>query len=150
MADRFTNIRMRTRDYQVKLDQLFDTYAALELLFPEENILEILESPKRFIEVINTEARGLEKIMIINALDLLYFWMYQPRARVVFRARIRAMTREERQILYRSQYILKRYREISQLFVDGIVGKHFSKALALYLDRSDEYLKTVKKLVERG
>ena len=149
-ADRLTNIRMRRRDYQTKLDQLFDTYAALELLFPEENILEILESPKQFIEVINTEARELEKFMIINALDLLYFWMYQPRARVVFRARIKAMTREERQILYRSQSILKRYKEISQLFVDGIVGKHFSKALALYLDRSDEYLHTVKRLVEKG
>ena len=150
MADRLTNIRMRRQDYRIKLDQLFDTYAALELLFPEENILEILESPKQFIEVINTEARGLEKIMIINALDLLYFWMYQPRARVVFRARIRSMTREERQILYRSQSILKRYKEISQLFVDGIAGKHFSRALALYLDRSDEYLKTVRRLVEKG
>jgi len=150
LADRLTNIRMRRHDYRVKLDQLFDTYAALELLFPEENILEILESPKQFIEIINTEARGLEKIMIINALDLLYFWMYQPRARVVFRARIRSMTREERQILYRSQSILKRYREISQLFIDGIMGKHFSRPLALYLDHSDQYLSSVKKLVQKG
>jgi hypothetical protein len=30
--------------------------------------------------------------------------------------------------------------EISQVFVDGLVGKNFAKALSFYLDRSEEYL----------
>ena len=116
LADRYENIRVRTRDYTAKLRQLFDTYARLELLFPETDVLEMLESPKKFMQTINAEAQDLERIIIINALDLLYFWMYQPRARSVLKARIRTMSEEERQIFVRSQCILQREREISQLF----------------------------------
>ena len=42
--------------------------------------------------------------------------------------------------------MLKRYREISQMFVDGLVGKNFSRALAFYLDRSDKYLLDMEKM----
>ena len=120
LADRYENIRVRARDYSVKLRQLFDTYARLELLFPETDLLEILESPKKFMQTINAEAQDLERIVIINALDLLYFWMYQPRSRSVLKARIRTMSEEERQIFVRSQCILQREREISQLFLFGL------------------------------
>ncbi len=54
------------------------------------------------------------------------------------------MTKEEWLIFLRSQYVLKRYREISQLFVDGLVGKNFSKALAFYLEKSDGYLEDME------
>jgi hypothetical protein len=50
------------------------------------------------------------------------------------------MSEEEWLIFYRSQLILKRHKEISQVFVDGLVGKNFAKALSFYLDRSEEYL----------
>lgn len=58
------------------------------------------------------------------------------------------MSREEWLIFYRSQLILKRHREISQVFVDGLVGKHFAKALSFYLDQSSAYLADMKKLGE--
>ena len=106
----------------------------------------MLESPKDFFEVINFEASDLEKVIIINALDLLYFWMYQPRARYTLKRLIREMNLEERQIFVRSQFVLLRKREISQLFLDGIVGKNFSKALSFYLERSQEYLDALSEI----
>jgi hypothetical protein len=96
---------------------------------------------------VNAEARDLEKIIIMNALDLLYFWMYQPRARSVLCSLLRAMSDEEKQILVRSQSVLQRKREVSQLFVNGIVGKKFAHALSFYLNRSDEYLDAIEEIV---
>ncbi len=146
LADRYENIRLRERDYTAKLGQLFDTYARLELLFPEMDVLAMLASPKQFIQMLSAEARDLERIIIINALDLLYFWMYQPRARSVLKARIRAMSEEERRIFVSSQSVLLRQREISQLFLDGIIGKNFPRGLAFYLDRYQEYLEGLRRL----
>jgi hypothetical protein len=145
-ADRYNNIHIRSRDYAKKLTQLFDIYAQLELLFPETEVLEILESPKKLIKSKEVNALNLDKIVIIHSLDLLYFWMYQPRARNAMRIIMRSMSNEELQILTRSQYILQRQREISQLFIDGIVGKNFSKALSFYLDRSEEYLNAIRQI----
>ncbi len=56
------------------------------------------------------------------------------------------MSEEEWLIFYRSQLILKRQKEISQVFVDGLVGKNFAKALSFYLDRSEEYLSDMEKI----
>jgi hypothetical protein len=148
-ADRYKYIRMRAGDYSGKMAQLFDTYAQLELLFPEADVLKMLESPKEFIRTLSVEALGLEKIILINALDLLYFWMYQPRARSVLCSRFRTMSNEERQIFVRSQSVLRRKREISQLFVNGIVGKEFFQALSFYLDRSEEYLDAIEKIASK-
>lgn len=146
LADRQVNIRARRKDYDRKFQQLFDAYARLELLFPESDVLKMLKSPKEFIRTIGIEAADLEKIVIINALDLFYFWMYQPRARSVMRAMLRSMSCDERQIIARSQFILQRRREISQLFLDGLLGKRFSKALSFYLGRSEGYMETLKKI----
>ena len=147
-ADRFHNIRMRAWDYSAKLEQLFDVYSRLEQVFPEIDMLELLESPKEFIRTVSEEAGGLVRIIIINTLDLLYFWMYQPRAGLILAAYLQGMSPEERQVFVRSQFILKRHKEISQMFVDGLVGKKFSKALSFYLDRSEDYISRMKKLTE--
>ena len=146
LADRTRNIAQRSRDYATKLAQLFETYVQLELIFPEADVLKMLDSPKNLLRKVSAEARDLEKIIIINALDLLYFWMYQPRARSVLCSLMRDMSEEERQILVRSQSVLQRKREVSQLFVNGIVGKKFAPALSFYLNRSDEYLEATEGL----
>jgi hypothetical protein len=146
LADRYNNIRDRSRDYAVKHGQLFDTYAQMELIFPEVDVLKMLDSPKNLLRRISADARDLEKIIIMNALDLLYFWMYQPRARSVLCSLLKTMSDEERQILVRSQSVLRRKREVSQLFVNGIVGKKFAEALSFYLNRSDEYLDAIEEI----
>ena len=146
IGDRQKNIRIRLSDYRAKLIAMFDVYARLDVTFPEEDVLDMLASPKTFIETINYEIRDLEKVFIVNALDLMYFWYYQPRAPKALVLTVSEMSREEWLIFLRSQYVLKRYREISQLFVDGLVGKNFSRALAFYLDRSDQYLQDLERM----
>lgn len=146
LADRQSNVRIRMAGYKAKLMLMFDVYARLDVIFPEEDVLEMLQSPKMFIETMSYEERDLEQIFIVNALDLMYFWMYQPRATRALSDIVDSMTEEEWLIFSRSQLVLKRYREISQMFVDGLVGKNFSKALAFYLDRSDEYLRGLEEL----
>lgn len=149
VADRQVNIRARTVAYRAKISQLFAAFSRMELLFPEEDVLEMLQSPKMVMETLVYEAGDQEKRIIVNALDLMYFWMYQPRARRALAKIVAEMTREEWLIFYRSQLILKRYREISQVFVDGLVGRNFSKALSFYLDRFEEYLTDLEKLGAR-
>ncbi|MBU1138478.1 MAG: hypothetical protein KKD01_05335 [Proteobacteria bacterium] len=146
LADRFNNIRFRSMDYSAKIAQVFETYAALEVFFPEEDVLEMLESPKEFMRAMAKKNPDLGKIVIINALDLLYIWMYQPRATSTLPAIMKAMSPEERRIMVASQLVLMQQRQISQLFVDGVLGKKFSRALSFYLDRSEEYLKSFQEL----
>ena len=140
LADRENNIRIRLDDYREKISQLFSGFARLDVLFPEEDVLDMLQSPKALIAAIHKDARDLEKVFIVNALDLLYIWMYQPRARKALQQTVTEMSAEEWLIFYRSQLVLKRHKEISQVFVDGLVGKHFAKALSFYLDQADTYL----------
>ena len=45
-----------------------------------------------------------------------------------------------------SQMVLQREREISQMFLDGLVGRNFAKALAFYLDRYQHYLEDLQEL----
>jgi hypothetical protein len=147
LADRFDNMRMRARDYAAKLPQVFDAYARLELLFPEEDVLSMLAAPAATICASGSEAKDLEKIMIINALDLLYFWMYQPRAQNILQDRIKKLSIEERKILLHSQFILRRRRDIEQMFHDGLIGRNYERALAFYNDRHQEYLSAMSKMI---
>ena len=149
LVDRAQAARLREWDYKGKLNQLFDTFQQLELLFPQEDVLGLLESPKQFMLTMSYEHKGLENIIIVNALDLLYFWMYQPRARTVLAGYLREMSVEERKVFLLSQYVLLREREISQLFLDGLVGKNFARALAFYLDTSRQYLEDIQSLAAR-
>lgn len=144
-ADRYRNIRIRFGEYRKTLSELLDIYARLELLFPESQTLNILEEPERVNEEANAEAQDLERIITITALDLLYFWMYQPRARSALFQLIESLSEEERHILITSQFTLLRQREISRMLVDEVLGDDFGRALAFYLARYPEYLNAMKK-----
>lgn len=145
-ADGASNLRLRRWDYSAKIKQLFDCFAKLELLFPDKDVLELLLKPKELMRTLGTEAAGLEKTIIINALDLMYFWMYQPRARTMLEEMVAKMTPEEKIIFASSQLVLIREKEISRLFVDGMLGRNFSKALSFYLDFFKGYLKDMEKV----
>jgi len=146
MADRQTNRRLRMWDYSTKLNSVFSTFAQLELAFPDEDMVTLLGKPKEYALVVPLDHKQLYIASIINALDLMYFWLYLPYAQQTFRSIVRKMNAEERLVLTRSQNVLVRVREVSQLYVDGLVGRHFSKALSLYLERSDEYLRAMEQL----
>ena len=75
--------------------------------------------------------------------------MYQPRARSAWKLIIKSLTLEEQRIAMGSQQILTQQKRISLLIVEGLLGKHFSKALSFYLDCFQEYLDSQKKMMER-
>ncbi len=146
-SDRYTNIRTRFRDYRQKLSELLSIYAQLELLFPEADSYDLMENAERFRRKAHLEARDLENVITIHALDLLYFWMYQPRARSALDQLLRNINEEERHLLVTSQLTLLRQRDISQMFIDGVLGHDFARGLAFYLSRYPEYLEAMKKYV---
>jgi hypothetical protein len=146
LADRQANIKARLGAYRAKISQIFAVFSRLDLLFPEDDVLDILQSPKMVLETLDSEAAEQETLLIVNALDLMYFWMYQPRARKALQHIVEGMDREQWLIFYRSQLVLKRHKEISQVFVDGLVGKDFSRALSFYLARAEEYLDQLQHL----
>jgi hypothetical protein len=147
LADRHRNIQARLRDYKGKFEQLFDIYAQLELVYPDVQTFAVLQHSGQLKRKPSIEARDLEKIIMVHALDLLYFWMYQPRARTALRQFVHALSEDERQILASSQFTLQRHREISQMFIDGILGAKFPRPLSFYLSRNAEYLEAIKGIV---
>jgi hypothetical protein len=147
LADRHRNVKTRLRDYKGKFEQLFDIYAQLELIFPDVQTFAVLQHSNMLKKKASVEARDLEKIIMVHGLDLLYFWMYQPRARTALQRFVHALSEDERHILASSQFTLQRHREISQMFIDGILGDNFSRPLSFYLSRNAEYLEAVKSLV---
>ena len=85
-------------------------------------------------------------MIIINALDLFYFWMYLPRARMTMLDMVSRLTPEEKTLFIQSQKILEHEQYISRLFVDGILGKNFSKPLSFYLTNYQNYLSALQKI----
>ncbi|SBV96090.1 conserved membrane hypothetical protein [uncultured delta proteobacterium] len=140
IGDQNTNLRTRNWDYTYKLSQLFSCLARLEVLLPEEDVLDLLRKDKDRQPLMAVEIYLLQDAIIIHSLDLMYFWMYQPRARTLLTRLFREMTVEERTTFVLSQAILVRTKEISRMFVDGILGNNFSKPLAFFLDSHAQYL----------
>jgi len=146
-ADRNMNIRLRYQDYKRKLDKMYETYIKMDLLLPDKDILHALKDPKAIIQTIKLQDPQLLPLLIYDALDFLYFWMYQPHARTVLKKILKTMTAEEKIIFIRFQYVLRRKKQITEMFAEGLVGKNFSSALSFYLSKSESYLKALSKLV---
>jgi hypothetical protein len=49
-------------------------------------------------------------------------------------------------VLVRAQLVLTREREISQMLVDGLLGRNFSRPLAFFLDKHKGYLRGLNRL----
>ncbi|MBI5159909.1 MAG: hypothetical protein HY996_00570 [Micrococcales bacterium] len=148
-ADRNVNVRQRHLDIGAKLADLLDVHGRLEVLFPEIDVADWLVSPKKFHRAIGKEAQVLEQQQIVNALDLMYFWMHQPRARAVFESHLERATPEERRIILLTQRLLERDRAISSLFLDDLVGRKYDRALAFYLSKRKTYLSGMQALAAK-
>lgn len=143
MADRARNMNLRERDISQKFSDLFETYSRLELLFPETEELMILDRPGALFSSRSNEVKDLSIMIIVTALDLLYFWMYLPRARIKMLDMVSRLTPEEKTIFYQTQKMLKQEQFISRLFVDGILGRNFSRPLSFYLTAYPHYLSAI-------
>jgi hypothetical protein len=138
-ADRRQNISVRLNDYRDKLMGIFDAYAQIELLFPGKKAIEALAPMDPAGQPLSGDARDLEVVIIIHALDLLYFWYYQPRGQTALQILAKTLSPEERCLLLATLAFLRRHREISLLFIEGMIGKSFTKGLAFYLNSSEAY-----------
>lgn len=146
-ADRKSNLGMRHWDYARKLKLLFACYSRLDVLLPEENTLEVLGRRGAPFGK-KTEAERLQIAILIHSLDLMYFLMYQPRARTMLTYFIRQMTEEEKVILMRTQLILVRERAVSQLLVNNDIVQNFARVLAFYLNQYQAYLHDLSRLTQ--
>ncbi|MCK5843053.1 MAG: hypothetical protein KAG97_00010 [Victivallales bacterium] len=149
-ADRFDNLRIRREDYALKLRHTFEVFARLELLFPRKNVSKMLEEMATLLKTLSESSKELKEIMIVNALDLLHFWMYQPRARDAFKETLHSLTPDEREILLLSQNVLECEKAVSEMFVNGLVGRKFSTPLAFYLESSEQYLAELRQIMRDG
>ena len=145
-ADRQQNLSLRRIDYQEKLAQVHDVYGQLETLFPEQDLLALLDRPKELIKTVRDKGSDLIRYMVINSLDLLYFWMYQPLARTALIQQMESMSSDEKRFLLQSQQVLKQKRIVSEMLLNGLVGKRFERALAFYLSYSKRYLRSFSSL----
>ncbi len=146
IADRNSNVRLRDWDYENTLGKIFQVYAKLELLYPEQSVLDLLDSPRELMHDIEEKATTLRTALIIHTLDLMYFWYYQPRATNVLKEKIQRLSSSERLVFLRTQNVLSLEREVSQLFVDGLVGHNFARSLSFYLDKHPQYLQDMREL----
>ncbi len=149
-ADRSIYTRLRKQNIRKKIQDLYDIYSRLVMLFPDTEELTILEKSDRLLEDKNSEVRDLATLIMINALDLFYFWMYLPRAQTVMMDMISEMTPEEKVIFFQSQNMLRHEHHISRLFVDGVLGRNFSRPLSFYLTSYPYYLKSIHKAQALG
>ncbi|MDR1856882.1 MAG: hypothetical protein LBR22_06945 [Desulfovibrio sp.] len=149
-ADSQVNLRIRIWDYKTKLASILNCYTRLELLLPQENALAKLAKPNGIGNRGGTEARDLERVFVIHALDLLYFWFYQPRAQDAFIQLVRNMPQAERTAFLTSQLVLMHRKEISQMFVDGLLGRNFDVPLAFYLSKYRAYLRDLARYCSIG
>ena len=149
-ADSHVNRRVAITDYQNKIRSVFDCYTALELLFPKEDAISCLAHPGGLNGRGGAEAAALERAFIVNALDMMYFWYYQPRAQEAFRHVLRTMANADKTVIALSQLVLLREREVAQLMVDGLIGRDFSRPLAFFLSKRKEYVKAVVRLCKAG
>ncbi len=146
-AERYHNIKLRKRDIQMKFSDLFSTYSRLAQLFPQSEELKILEQAKPLLSSKNSEVRDLMVVITINCLDLLYFWMYLPRAKTVMMNMFDNLLPEEKIIFRQAQHLLSQERYIAGLFVDGILGHNFNRPLSFYLTTHRTYLSQITALL---
>lgn len=140
IADRQTNIRARLAACRHIFDHVYAVYSRLDLLLPETDLTKLLNTPEQAAIEIKKVSPKLHRLLIINALDLMYFRLYQPRTLKALEILHKEMSTEEQQILHASQQILRNQLEISQLFINGLVGRDFAAALAFYLKNWQRYL----------
>jgi hypothetical protein len=146
LADRRRNIALRRWDYAEKTRQVLEIFSRLEIAFPTRDMLKILNRPEEFIRM--SEESGINHVpeVAANALDMLYIMAYKPRAREALRKAMEAMSPDEVAVILASQQILREEQWVSRLFVDGLVGRNFSKALSFYLTRDPAYLEDIERM----
>ena len=138
--DRDRNLRLRMTDYRSRLKNALTLYSRLEAMFPEKNVLNMLSHPADLLATLEKRDPQLRLDLVINALDLMYFWFYQPRANYALLHHLRRFSKSEKLVLLRMQEVLRLEKLVSQLLLQGLVGENFSGPLSFYVANCQDYL----------
>jgi len=138
--DRERNLRLRMTDYRSRLKAALTLYSRLEAMFPERNVLNMLSHPADLLKTLEKLDPQLRLDIIINALDLMYFWFYQPRANYALLHHLRRFSKSEKLVLLRMQEVLRLEKLVSQMLIHGLVGENFAGPLSFYVAHNQEYL----------
>ncbi len=147
-AERESNIDRRVLDWQGKLGRVYQLGLELELLYPKKHAAGLLKHPSLLLKALDRKNPALGNRLIVNALDMLYFWMYRPLAPEVFRQMLRRESPEARSLLLALPKVLGDPRRVTTLFTGGLLGDNFHRALAFYLNYHEKYLKELQKMIK--
>ncbi len=142
--DRDRNLRLRMTDYRSRLKNALTLYSRLEAMFPEKNVLNMISNPTELLNTLEKRDPQLRLDLVINALDLMYFWFYQPRANYALLHHLRRFSKSEKLVLLRMQEVLRLEKLVSQLLLQGLVGENFSGPLSFYVANSQDYLHQIR------
>lgn len=147
-ADKNKYIALRRWDYQTKFKQIYENFSSQELLFAKKKILDYRKTPHELWNMLMAKNPQLAHEAVLNALDMLYFWHYLPRARQVLREEFRRMSATEKEIIYATHSFLTLEREVCTLILKGVFGKKYAPILSFYLVTRDSYLAELKKCMK--
>ena len=139
LADRAVYLRSRLGDFKRKQQDLFKLISDLELLTPDTGLDRQL-SNNTFFERSGVRETPLMNRIYLNALDLMYIWMRQPRAPGVIRKIVVNSSAEERRLYVALQQQLTREKEVTQLLESGIFGEHARQVVYFYRHAYKLYL----------
>ncbi len=145
-ADKSSFIWLRQWDYKIATKVMYKNYGQLELEFPKQDAIELLENPEETLAILKEKNHTLYTNLILNSLDFMTFYYYQPRAYSTLKSTLTQLSDIERLAVLRLLSVLKSQKDVSQLFIDGLFGDNFSKALAFYLEKHEHYLENMAKL----
>ena len=131
LADRGLYIRSRMGDFKRKQQDLFKLISDLELTAPEKELPELLRGNTLFERTKVKESSLIPRIFL-NALDLMYIWMRQPRAPQIISRMVNSASKEERQLYVAIQQQLSREKEITALLNNGLPEKSAARVLGFY------------------
>ena len=131
LADRALFIRSRMGDFKRKQQDLFKLISDLELTAPDTELSVLLRKNTLFERSSVRESPLIARILL-NALDLMYIWMRQPRAPQVIGRMVKSSTREERLLYVAIQQQLNREEEISELLNTGLPPESAARVLGFY------------------
>ena len=137
-------LRLRMTDYRSRLKNALTLYSRLEAMFPEKNVLNMISNPTELLNTLEKRDPQLRLDLVINALDLMYFWFYQPRANYALLHHLRRFSKSEKLVLLRMQEVLRLEKLVSQLLLQGLVGENFSGPLSFYVANSQDYLHQIR------
>ena len=138
-------IKSRLGDFERKKSDLFKLISDLELVVPDRELYRLLNGDALF-ELSRVRESELNDRIYINALDLMYLWMRQPRAPQVIGKVLAAASFEERRLFSALQHRLSCEKEVTELLESGVLGGDCSRALHFYTKAWKLYLEELDHL----